>query len=285
MENTMKKEFSLIVLAFLLVLPITIYGQVAINTDGSASASGAILHVKGSGNNNFFIDDATGEVGINTVSPTSELDVNGVVRIRGGSPGNFKVLTSYDANGNTTWQPTRTIEYPDGQFPFIAVTHSFYNGSYTVPAGKNLYITLIYSEGSSAYRLYINGKMISYGYSNYMAFNSTEGPIIAGAGDVIQYSASRISISGFLVDAIVTPVTTTESYTVSAGYNFVIQSICSPSGAKVLDVDGRTYYYGYGNYNSGDGSNYHGLKDPLFVGSGSTVTFNGGTINGYLIPE
>lgn len=283
MENTIKKEFSLIVLAFLLVLPITNYGQVAINTDGSASASGAILHVKGSGNNNFFIDDATGEVGINTVSPTSELDVNGVVRIRGGSPGNFKVLTSYDANGNTTWQPTRTIEYPDGQFPFIAVTHSFVTGSYTVPAGKNFYITLVHSTGS--YGLYINGKSISFGFSNYTYCMSTECPIIAGAGDVITSSSGGMSISGFLVDAIVTPVTTNASYTVPSGYNFVIQAICSPGSQRQLVIDGRTYYYGFGNYNVGSSYNYHGLKDPLFVGGGSVVYYNGGFINGYLIQQ
>ena len=284
METTMKKEVSLIVLAFLLVLPMTNYSQVAINTDGAAAASGAILHVKGSGNNNFFIDDATGEVGINTVSPTSELDVNGVVRIRGGDPNNFKVLTSNDANGNTTWQPTRTIEYPDGQFPFIAVTHSFYNGSYTVPAGKNLYITQVYSP--SGYGLYINGMMISYGRSNYQTSMSMEGPIIAGAGNVISSSAPLVSISGFLVDAIVIPVTTNNaSYTVPSGYNFVIQSICSTGGPRNLLVDGRLYYYGYGNWDPGSSANYHGIKDPIFVGSGSNVHFSGGFINGYLIQQ
>jgi len=42
-------------------------------------------------------------VGINTGSPTRNLDVNGTVRIRGGSPGTGKVLTS-DANGNASWE-------------------------------------------------------------------------------------------------------------------------------------------------------------------------------------
>lgn len=44
-----------------------------------------------------------GNVGISTTSPTEVLDVNGKVRIRGGAPGNGKVLTS-DASGVATWQ-------------------------------------------------------------------------------------------------------------------------------------------------------------------------------------
>ncbi|MBX2902532.1 MAG: tail fiber domain-containing protein [Chitinophagales bacterium] len=47
--------------------------------------------------------DNAGNVGIKTPSPTSALDVNGNVRIRGGSPAAGKVLVSTDANGNATW--------------------------------------------------------------------------------------------------------------------------------------------------------------------------------------
>lgn len=46
-----------------------------------------------------------GNLGIGTTAPTSMLDVNGQVRIRGGLPGAGKVLTS-DANGLATWQST-----------------------------------------------------------------------------------------------------------------------------------------------------------------------------------
>lgn len=42
-------------------------------------------------------------VGIGTTAPTNALDINGTLRIRGGSPGAGKLLTS-DANGVASWQ-------------------------------------------------------------------------------------------------------------------------------------------------------------------------------------
>jgi hypothetical protein len=43
-----------------------------------------------------------GNVGIGTISPTQKLDVNGQIRIRGGSPGAGKILIS-GADGTATW--------------------------------------------------------------------------------------------------------------------------------------------------------------------------------------
>ena len=48
---------------------------------------------------------SAGDVGIGTTNPTEALDINGQVRIRGGSPAEGNVLTS-DANGVGTWQAT-----------------------------------------------------------------------------------------------------------------------------------------------------------------------------------
>jgi len=44
-----------------------------------------------------------GRMGIGTHQPTQMLDIDGQVRIRGGNPGNGKVLVS-DANGNASWE-------------------------------------------------------------------------------------------------------------------------------------------------------------------------------------
>ncbi len=49
--------------------------QIAINKDGSTPASGTILHVKGSGGNSFVIDDATGYVGMNVMTPEMAIDI------------------------------------------------------------------------------------------------------------------------------------------------------------------------------------------------------------------
>ena len=45
---------------------------------------------------------ATGDVGIGTFTPQAKLDINGQIKISGGTPGLGKVLTS-DANGLATW--------------------------------------------------------------------------------------------------------------------------------------------------------------------------------------
>ncbi len=52
---------------------------------------------------NFAMNVNNGNTGIGTTAPTTKLDVNGDVRIRGSFPSKGDVLTSEDANGNATW--------------------------------------------------------------------------------------------------------------------------------------------------------------------------------------
>ncbi|MCU0404669.1 MAG: hypothetical protein MUE99_08980 [Chitinophagaceae bacterium] len=53
-----------------------------------------------------FLQSTAQNIGINTNSPTTNLDINGTVRIRGGSPGLGKVLVS-DGSGTASWKASR----------------------------------------------------------------------------------------------------------------------------------------------------------------------------------
>ncbi|MEX2590306.1 MAG: tail fiber domain-containing protein [Chitinophagales bacterium] len=58
---------------------------------------------------NSWVD--AGNFGIGTTGPTQKLDVNGQLRIRGGSPSSGKVLTSLDGSGNASWEyPKKSYE-------------------------------------------------------------------------------------------------------------------------------------------------------------------------------
>jgi hypothetical protein len=71
-----------IVLSMILLFAASSYAQVAINKDGSDPNASSILHVKGSNGDDFYIDDASGKVGIGTTSPEVKLDVAGKIRIK-----------------------------------------------------------------------------------------------------------------------------------------------------------------------------------------------------------
>lgn len=84
-------------------LRITDYGGVTYlqSGDGSNGTQPLSLGPWWSSNSYFYMG-STGDIGIGTTSPGAKLEVNGQVKIAGGSPGAGKVLTS-DANGLATW--------------------------------------------------------------------------------------------------------------------------------------------------------------------------------------
>lgn len=80
----------------------------------------------------LFVDASTNRIGINTTGPTTTLDVNGTVRIRGGAPQEGAVLMSTDANGNATWATAGYGLVPIGS---IVAWHGNMGGVPTLPDG------------------------------------------------------------------------------------------------------------------------------------------------------
>ena len=95
---------------------------------GSSGSFLERMRIKGNGN-----------VGIGTSTPAATLDVNGQVKISGGSPGDGKVLTS-DASGNASWSNssinTGAFAYSGGSTP-----QNIPNGTSTVMAFPSIYLT------------------------------------------------------------------------------------------------------------------------------------------------
>ncbi|NHZ85854.1 MAG: hypothetical protein GWP19_08230, partial [Planctomycetia bacterium] len=81
-----------------------IFNKPIYSMDGSfASYNNSNLTLRNNGSARLTILNSNGNVGIGTTNPNAKLEVAGQVKIRGGSPGAGKVLTS-DATGLATWQ-------------------------------------------------------------------------------------------------------------------------------------------------------------------------------------
>lgn len=68
------------------------------------------LHL-GTSNSVQMTIEGGGNVGVGTTAPTQALDINGQIRIRGGSPEQGDVLTASNSNGDATWEKPGRGEY------------------------------------------------------------------------------------------------------------------------------------------------------------------------------
>ncbi len=185
-----------------------------------------------------------------------------------------------------------TLIFPDGISGITPVTINTLNTTpYTVPAGKNLYITSLYSGGS--YTFSINNNIVYRGFTNFGSqdriLNLTN-PLIAGETHVVSGSDNSITINGFLVDAHIQPLTlgnlSSVNYTVPSGKILVIMNCYSLSSNANLNINGIRVYYGYSNW--GDNTNqYTQLGLVLLAAPGDIISSNENSfiINGYLMNE
>ena len=84
-----------------------------------------------------WIYGVSGNIGIGVINPTTKLDIDGQIRIRGGEAGSGKVLVS-DANGLASWITLPTIpSFSTTQLCIGTGTWNICNGSGTLSANTN----------------------------------------------------------------------------------------------------------------------------------------------------
>ncbi|MBR77621.1 MAG: hypothetical protein CMD36_06905, partial [Flavobacteriales bacterium] len=151
---------------------------------------------------------------------------------------------------------------------------------YTVPAGKNLYITN-HSGFSNGENLKIDGLEMNVNNKKWNKF------IIVGSGSIVSTpsntSSSWSNFNGYLVDANVTPITwhlPGNDYTVPAGKHLYITAHSGFNNGENLKIDGLEM-----NVNNKEWTNV------VIAGSGSIVSTPSNTssswsnFNGYLVDE
>ncbi|MCB9226531.1 MAG: hypothetical protein H6578_05120 [Chitinophagales bacterium] len=118
-----------------------------------------------------FTINRGGNVGIGTSSPTTNLDVNGTVRIRGGSPASGNVLTATDANGNAQWMKAGQTIY---QLPNTAGTAQWVKlGTLTIgQGGQSAYFKIISNSGYNAATSQNNEVFIRFKTSNAISVDA-----------------------------------------------------------------------------------------------------------------
>jgi hypothetical protein len=83
------------------------------------------LYGSGGAGWNMVMNVENGNIGMGTTTPTAPLDLNGTMRIRGGSPVAGSVLTSIDANGNAVWK-TNKVGFNARMAENVAIPHNQY---------------------------------------------------------------------------------------------------------------------------------------------------------------
>ena len=174
------------------------------------------------------------------------------------------------------------------------------SNDYVVPAGKNLFITNVYTNDGSSFR--IDGiRVIDEDWGAGGSSSTVQGmlklPLCAKSGQVISNtSGGTNTFYGVLTDATVEPIsfwfddpgTGFDTYTVPAGKKLYITNIWAYGGGNYnseLTIDGVPI--GKEPFNKPGTGSSKSLEMPLFINSGSVVSIpdNYASFNGYLADE
>lgn len=80
------------------------FDENGIQASDNSTATTLLLQDHANGRVRIGTNDGAGQLGVGTDDPTASIDINGLLKIRGGNPGaNFSLVS--DANGVGTWEP------------------------------------------------------------------------------------------------------------------------------------------------------------------------------------
>lgn len=224
-----------------------------------------------------------GKIGIKTDTPTVDLDLNGILRIRGGNPANGKILQC-DANGVASWVT-----------PSAGTTYTFESGlnlnTNVVRLGGVLLDNAVINSGTVGFDVILNGTVDSTNNNTtdaYLQVNTTGvGPAIGVTSDkdgiLVVASTLGLKISGAATGADIA----------SSGTGLIINSSGGVGQTINAATIGLTVVGGTQGVNTSVGgvsavSNNSALIAASSNASAPTVLFtkvdNAGSISGQAIP-
>ncbi|MFM1912727.1 MAG: hypothetical protein RIR51_565 [Bacteroidota bacterium] len=206
-------------------------------------------------------------LGIGTANPTTSLDVNGPIRIRGGSPGLGKILTS-DAEGNASWElPTlgndaSKLNQTNGVAYNLSVADSLkVNGIYIGRGGAEISSNLAIGPQSL---LYNSSGINNSSIGNYTLRNNTTGQGNTGLGAFALYSnfygEGNTSLGTYSL------FNSTGNFNTAVGYNVMIGKFAGNNNIGIGYNAGNNFLSGNNNIALGTNSNF-----PLPNGSNQLV--------------
>jgi len=170
------------------------------------------------------------------------------------------------------------FRYPEGLSGDIINLTLDNSNTYTVPLGKRLYISHIFSWNED---MFVDGLLMhkGIGQSDYMHIIN---PILVNSNQILSAGAGgNVFCNGILVDdnADINALTVQTPYTVPAGKNLYL-TYSAHSGSS-MNLNGVNIY----NTSSGNpNNNSENLTNPLMFNEGDVI-IGGQIINGYLVDE
>jgi len=222
----------------------------------------------------FYIEDGTGNVGIGTTTPGAKLEVNGQVKITGGSPGSGKVLTS-DATGLGSWKTVASLghnhfgEHWSGfDFEGLKITNSreggaAFEGIGTASTGASWGGYFLANSSPDGIGVYASGKKRGV----YGLTASTSGEGVRGWAQ----ATSGTTYGGYFRSD--SPSGTGVFGQATIGEIGVCGSSGANSGRGVYGISGGSNGYGVYGYadNTGDVENYGGYFKANGIGGRGAV--------------